>query len=94
MARATSVFKYSPYTSQTPRTNARADETQEDLAELIEDTIRMIENTRSFLNRLDHSQSASRDTMARSCQRLEEALASLKQRQRRLTGREIVSGNC
>jgi hypothetical protein len=88
MARATSVFRHTPYASHSPRPIDGSGDTQEDLADLIEDTIRMIENTRSFLTRLDHSQSASRETMARSCQRLEEALTSLKRRQRGLTGCE------
>ena len=85
MARAISVFRHTPYSSHTPRPAGVLDDAPEDLADLIEDTIRMIENTRSFLTRLDHSQSASREEMARSRRRLDQALTSLKRRQRGLT---------
>ena len=84
MARITSDLRRSTYTPRTPRPSTIASDSQEDLADLIEDTINMIENTRSFLNSLDHSESNSIDAMARSCRRLEEALASLKHRQRSL----------
>lgn len=86
MARGTSTINY-PSRTRISHPN-RKQEPQGDLAGLINDTIRMIEDTRSFLERLDRSQTASRKTMARSCQRLEEALAALKHRQQSLAGRE------
>ena len=84
MARITSDLRRSTYAPRTSRPSSKASDSQEDLTSLIEDTISMIENTRSFLDRLDYSESNSRNALALSCKRLEEALASLKHRQRSL----------
>lgn len=86
MAHIVSEFSRSAYKRAIPRRASSTSEACGDLSTLIEDTIRMIENTRSFLNRLDHSQIASREAMAHSCRRLEEALESLRRRQRAITG--------
>ena len=86
MAHTTSDFRRSPYKRGFPRQASASTESCNDLAALIDDTIRMIENTHSFLDRLDHSQIASREAVACSCQRLEEALEALKRRQRALAG--------
>ena len=82
----TTYSRRTTFNRQAPRSLDSMREPHGDLATLIEDTIRMIENTRSFLNRLDHTQFASREAMAHSCKRLEDALVSLKRRQRTLSG--------
>lgn len=86
MAHTTAHLSQTSFRRESPKPLDSMGDPNEDLASLIEDTIRMIENTRSFLNRLDHSQFASREAMALSCKRLEDALASLKRRQRTLGG--------
>ena len=86
MAHTTAHLRQTSFRRESPNPMDSMGDPNEDLASLIEDTIRMIENTRSFLNRLDHSQYASREAMARSCKRLEDALAALRRRQRVLSG--------
>ena len=86
MAHTLLDFRRSPDSRGFPRQVNTAASSSGDLSNLIEDTIQMIENTRSFLDRLDHSQIASREAVARSCERLEEALETLKRRQRALAG--------
>lgn len=93
MAPATSVYGNSPFKPRAAQQTGKTQQATEDLAELIEDMIRMIENTRSFLKRLDGSRSDSQEATAISCQRLEEALASLKRRKQSLIDCEYSGGN-
>jgi hypothetical protein len=58
----------------------------ENLEVLITDTIRMIENTQSFLERLDRSQSNAGEHLKESAQRLERSLDSLRHRRDELNG--------
>ena len=86
MAHATPPVSSTEVNPGGPGREAATGGSREDLETLIHDTIVMIANTRSFLDRLDHSQVASRETVAQTCKRLDDALASLRRRQRSLTG--------
>ena len=62
-------------------------EEKENLEALIDNTIRMIENTQKFHDRLDHSLSSERKRIEETAQRLEKSLNSLRRRREQLTGR-------
>ena len=67
---------------------------QESLENLIDDTIRMIENTQEFLNRLDRSQPGARQYLEKTSLRLESSLASLRERRETLGRSEGPPGFC
>ena len=60
---------------------------REEVEALIDDTIRMIENTQKFLDRLDHSLSPARAYMEETSRRLEKSLRSLRERRKELAGK-------
>ena len=55
-------------------------EEKENVEALIDDTIRMIENTKKFIDRLDYSASPGRRHMRETARRLERSLDSLRKR--------------